>query len=948
MLSKPVREDCGCGGGKYNCVSRNTFARIIKQELKRLDCGCGCKGVKGFMKKYGGSILKPCPPGFRNDGLTCLEECKPGEVDDGLFCRDTNPPGPGWINDGLTFRDTNPPGPGWVNDGLTFRNTNCPPGWVNDGLTCRNPIVTHVDPCPAGWESDPLTCRKPIVTQLDDCPGGFRTEPLTCMKDLRCWQTGNPWKPVWDPGHQRTHCEGPESRSRNPRTSGGEIISRNPRTTGGEVQSQEIRNQEIRGHPTRPKRVEGRVDFDVLIKELDKGVSELFSKDGALARAFDPEKNGVAAAFRKFGDDMKRVLEEVGNQIKEGFKRMGEAAKAAFEQMARDAEAKFKAFGDDFVRMMKDPDFWVEAIGIMAMIGGAALSIAVSVGTLGIGAPAAAGIMAAAAMAGPAARMIASAAKNEPIDALDIAAIVVAGATAAIPGMSGMAATALKVGTTAASYAISAAKIGQDLGLIPSTCVANCPPPPNFDPEPPIDPQLPPVNPPPAGQKSDEEILALAPPCTFFRVVGKPTQPPPCNEMKRATRNGPPYYTEEEWIAKYREDNYGTNPVGPGNILTTEEDKDIKDAVNVPKPEEPPIIIGDLTMEEINLDFGDMPEINLDLGDIPTLDLDFGEMPTLDLNLGDMPTLDLNLGEAPALDLNLGDMPTLDLNLGDMPTLDLNLGDMPTLDLNLGEVPALDLGEAPTLDLNLGDMPTLDLNLGEVPALDLNLGEAPTLDLGEAPTLDLNLGDMPTLDLNLGKESVLDLVETPAVETEILDVNDEETPEILDPNDDKEVVCNYKPVQKTTPKPPPLPSRNEFNAKCYADNYPDVKAFYKIVDTNELTEKNRDDLLLHWNVYGKAQNRLPGCVTGGRRGSGTKSLTLYHADWCHFCKKLMPTWKKLGSSYKGIPIIAIEEKQTKFPVDGYPTIIYRDGSYMEKYTGPRTKSGIEKFLKNKL
>ena len=85
-------------------------------------------------------------------------------------------------------------------------------------------------------------------------------------------------------------------------------------------------------------------------------------------------------------------------------------------------------------------------------------------------------------------------------------------------------------------------------------------------------------------------------------------------------------------------------------------------------------------------------------------------------------------------------------------------------------------------------------------------------------------------------------------------------------------------------------------------------------------------------------------------GSGKpKSLTLYYANWCHFCKVLMPTWRTLGSEYKGIKIVAIEEQQnTSFPVDGYPTIVYRDGSRMEKYEGQRTKAGIVNFLKSKL
>jgi hypothetical protein len=62
----------------------------------------------------------------------------------------------------------------------------------------------------------------------------------------------------------------------------------------------------------------------------------------------------------------------------------------------------------------------------------------------------------------------------------------------------------------------------------------------------------------------------------------------------------------------------------------------------------------------------------------------------------------------------------------------------------------------------------------------------------------------------------------------------------------------------------------------------------------------------------------------------------------------MPIWQKLGSDYKGIRIEAIEEKQSNFKVDGYPTIIFHNGNNMEKYEGPRTKAALIKFLKNKL
>jgi thiol-disulfide isomerase/thioredoxin len=76
------------------------------------------------------------------------------------------------------------------------------------------------------------------------------------------------------------------------------------------------------------------------------------------------------------------------------------------------------------------------------------------------------------------------------------------------------------------------------------------------------------------------------------------------------------------------------------------------------------------------------------------------------------------------------------------------------------------------------------------------------------------------------------------------------------------------------------------------------------------------------------------------------SLTLYWAKWCPHCHDILPMWKKLR--HRGVQINALEEQETDFEVDGYPTIIFRNGSNMEKYNGKRTLAAIKKFLKNKL
>jgi thiol-disulfide isomerase/thioredoxin len=596
MLSKPIRkrEDCGCGGGKDNCISKSAMQKFIQAELKRLDCGCGCRGVKGFQKKYGvklvgGKILADCPPGWRNDGLTCVENCNADERDDGLTCR-----------------------------------KRCPEGQIDDGLTCRVPIRSAMNDCPPGSRDIIGTCWGPKHQWcVDDCfkhpaPGcktwecgrlkglfGEDWGPRLCTDcNLRCGQTC--W---WTDGITK------------------QLHERELRLWGGEVYGQAIRGKQIRG----------RVNFAELGKAIESGLAETFGKDSAFAKLFDPEQNGVGAAFRKFGDDIKRVVEDVANKIKDGFDKMGADIKKAFEDFAKDAESKFKQFGDDFVRMMKDPDFWVEAIGIMAQIAAAAVSIAITVGTLGAGTGLAVGLMAAAQMAGPAAKMIADAARGRPIDALDIISLAASAATAMVPGMSATVGAMVKTGANAAKYAVQGTQMAQALNLIPSTCIANCPPQPPFPPEPPIEPTPPPSDlPPPPGQKTDAEILDLAPPCTFLRVIGKPNQPAPCNVPPKVTRSGPPYYTDAEWIAKYRADNYGPGAANQtvedeSGALVDKNDDDIKGEVDTTKGEQ--IDITDVEVPELGeIDFGE-PTGEIDFGE-PTGEIDFGE-PIGDIDFGE-------------------------------------------------------------------------------------------------------------------------------------------------------------------------------------------------------------------------------------------------------------------------------------------------------------------------
>jgi len=538
------KKDCGCGRGSKNCISKQSLVKWVEKEMKKLDCGCGCDGKKGFCKKYGivpykrklvgGKILADCPPGWRNDGLTCVEPCAADEYDDGLTCR-----------------------------------KKCEPGWINDGLTCRKPITSSMNECPPGSRDIAGTCWGPVRKDcIDDC---FKHPAPGC----RTWQCGRlrwagvDWGPKWCTdcnlrcGQTCWDVQGITK----------QLHQRNLKLMGGEVIGQRIRGKQIRG----------RVNFDSLLKEITAGIKDLFEGNIDLAAAFDPERNGIAAAMRKFGNDIERVLKEVGDNIKKGFENLAADTKKAFEDFAKNAERDFKQFGEDFVHKMRDPDFWVEAVGIMAQVAAVALGLFATVITAGIGAPALAGLMAAAAMAGPAAKMIADGARGRPIDALDIAQLVISGASAAVPGMGDIVGPMVKYGGMAASFAIEAVKVGQALDKIPSTCIANCPaPPPPRGPiiveDGPPPPPIPPLDPLPENQLTDEQITKLGKDIdeNIFRAMIK--TPPP-------KRDNPDYISQGNWIALFRHTYYGTPYTGPQSRLIDEVDFEAID-FNTGEPDE--------------------------------------------------------------------------------------------------------------------------------------------------------------------------------------------------------------------------------------------------------------------------------------------------------------------------------------------------------------------------
>jgi thiol-disulfide isomerase/thioredoxin len=89
-----------------------------------------------------------------------------------------------------------------------------------------------------------------------------------------------------------------------------------------------------------------------------------------------------------------------------------------------------------------------------------------------------------------------------------------------------------------------------------------------------------------------------------------------------------------------------------------------------------------------------------------------------------------------------------------------------------------------------------------------------------------------------------------------------------------------------------------------------------------------------------------------------KELLIVKAGWCGHCKSAMPEFQKLvkaspvklkdGSS---VTIRMLDDKENKseiktLPIDGFPSILYRDGGKTMAYSGERTYDGVMGFLQS--
>jgi len=85
------------------------------------------------------------------------------------------------------------------------------------------------------------------------------------------------------------------------------------------------------------------------------------------------------------------------------------------------------------------------------------------------------------------------------------------------------------------------------------------------------------------------------------------------------------------------------------------------------------------------------------------------------------------------------------------------------------------------------------------------------------------------------------------------------------------------------------------------------------------------------------------------------NITLFHADWCHYCKILMPEWEKLEGLLVGNKKLSINkyeesanpDKFEEESIHGFPTIkVYKNDKFLENYKGERTAESMYDYLKN--
>ena len=118
-------------------------------------------------------------------------------------------------------------------------------------------------------------------------------------------------------------------------------------------------------------------------------------------------------------------------------------------------------------------------------------------------------------------------------------------------------------------------------------------------------------------------------------------------------------------------------------------------------------------------------------------------------------------------------------------------------------------------------------------------------------------------------------------------------------------------------------------------------------------------------VYRYSRPKLLTEVTGGnpiedKTSNVDAELIFFFADWCPHCKKAMPHWEEVKSSYSGKVVNGytliftevdcsketdeMKKNTAEYEIEGYPTIkLVKDGQIIE-YDAKPDKDTLEKFI----
>jgi thiol-disulfide isomerase/thioredoxin len=83
-----------------------------------------------------------------------------------------------------------------------------------------------------------------------------------------------------------------------------------------------------------------------------------------------------------------------------------------------------------------------------------------------------------------------------------------------------------------------------------------------------------------------------------------------------------------------------------------------------------------------------------------------------------------------------------------------------------------------------------------------------------------------------------------------------------------------------------------------------------------------------------------------RGGLPPNTFTMYYADWCPHCKRVMPEFSNF--SFNGVQVRAVEQQQNnEYKVKGYPTFVYtNDSGWSLEFSGGRNAAAWRDFLRS--